>query len=209
MAKKFKGLQEIVHLKGIGLTRQLYLNGELLSVDTSELIQYSDSFNWGYIGDAPMQSALSILLKLLPAQEAVNTIKIFTEAIVAGLPSTDFDVRIHFKKFMDAGSKNTATYFQSLIDFKAQESYFPFFLYFLSMSFKTAEFAAGTIEHSLLRGLSKEQFTELKKWTAEQGKHRNYVGKEVYPVLSYDEAFDIYTVQDSFGLKHYTGIAEN
>ena len=82
-----------IHLKGNYKTRQVWLNGKLLSPERSQKVNNHspDGFNWGYNGSGPAQLALAIMLEIYQQPMRYQD---FKSKHIAGLPQADFDIVI-------------------------------------------------------------------------------------------------------------------
>ena len=82
-------------IKGIALTRKVFINGkELLPAASQRIYNHSpDGFNWGYGGSGPAQLALAIMLDCggYPATKFYQT---FKSEIIAKLEG-DFEIEIN------------------------------------------------------------------------------------------------------------------
>lgn len=83
-------------------TREVYLNGEILSPNKSQRVwnHSPDGFNWGYAGSGPAQLALAILLNYLAENDAVRYHQDFKVSIVAGWPQADIKERINLREIL-------------------------------------------------------------------------------------------------------------
>lgn len=87
-------------LKGQAGTRKVWLNGKPLDPARSQKIwnHSPDGFNWGYGGSGPAQLALSILLELLPEEQALKHYSDLRANIISGLT---MDKSFHRKITLD------------------------------------------------------------------------------------------------------------
>jgi hypothetical protein len=78
-------MPDILKLKGKLATGQVWANGKPISPEKSlKVFNHSPTgFSWGYGGSGPAQLALAILLRYLPAKEAVSLHQAFKWAIIA------------------------------------------------------------------------------------------------------------------------------
>ncbi len=91
----------MISLHGNYSTREVWLNGELLSPKESQkIINHSpDGFSWGYGGSGPAQLALAILLKITSRETAMQMYQDFKWDVIASLPQSDIDVLIDVGKY--------------------------------------------------------------------------------------------------------------
>lgn len=93
-----------IRLKGIWVTREVWLNGKKLSpVKSQKVWNHSpDGFNWGYGGSGPAQLALAICLELYGTKPYRRygtepfhpDYQNFKFKHIATLPQTDFDLEL-------------------------------------------------------------------------------------------------------------------
>jgi len=85
-----------ISLKGSYGTRTVYLNNKPLDpVESQQIRNHSpDGFNWGYGGSGPAQLSLSVLLECFDKDVALRNYQKFKNDVIAGLPNSDFDVKI-------------------------------------------------------------------------------------------------------------------
>ena len=85
-----------IKLKGNYETRQVWLNGEVLSPEPSLKIRNHspDGFAWGYGGSGPSQLSLAILLRIFGEKIARENYQDFKFKEIAILPQTDFEKEI-------------------------------------------------------------------------------------------------------------------
>ena len=84
-------------LKGIAETREVYLDGKLLTPEESfkYRIHSHDGFSWGYSGSGPAQLALAIMLKLTGKPDHYQD---FKSSVIATLPfDKDFECEFNFE----------------------------------------------------------------------------------------------------------------
>ncbi len=86
----------VLTLKGEYKTRDVWLNGKLLSPERSQKIRNHspDGFAWGYGGSGASQLALGVLLEVTTEKNASITYMDFKDKIISQLPQTDFEVEI-------------------------------------------------------------------------------------------------------------------
>jgi Family of unknown function (DUF6166) len=92
-----------IHLSGIGVTRDIYLNGKRIRPDYSQKIRNHspDGFNWGYGGSGPAQAALGILLAVTNKETALKNYQNFKWEIISQIPQKmDFDMEINMQKYL-------------------------------------------------------------------------------------------------------------
>ena len=84
-----------IHLQGEWATRQVRLNGRILSPAKSQKVwnHSPDGFNWGYGGSGPAQLALAICLQLYGPKGKYDH-QDFKFKYIATLPQYDFDVEL-------------------------------------------------------------------------------------------------------------------
>lgn len=162
---------EPLHLRGIALTRDVFLDGEYLNPEKSQsVVNHSpDGFNWGYLGAGPTQLSLAILLELVDEETALKYVNQFKQVIVANLHG-NFNVRINFKALLgffegngqDYGDMLVHSY--SFIEFEHKGHWFSKFLDFPNMPYETITVHKGTVEFDLLSNLTSEQFSVLKEY---------------------------------------------
>lgn len=83
-------------LKGLAVSRQVWLNGQLLDPAESQKVHNHspDGFNWGYGGSGPAQLALAIALRLNGHVLGYQTLK---WEYIAVLPQNeDFEITFEF-----------------------------------------------------------------------------------------------------------------
>lgn len=80
-------------LKGCWKTKEVWLNGKLLSpVESQKYINHSpDGFNWGYRGSGPSQLALAVYLEIFDRAEGYQR---FKWKCIAPLPQDDFEIEL-------------------------------------------------------------------------------------------------------------------
>lgn len=85
-----KNEKKSIHLKGDFESRNVWLDGELLSpVKSQALVNHSpDGFAWGYGGSGPAQLALAICLELIGKHSDYQS---FKWDVIAKLPKGNFD----------------------------------------------------------------------------------------------------------------------
>jgi hypothetical protein len=92
-------LPEVIKVKGIAATSDVYLNGDLLEPYTSMKVRnHSKEFSWGYAGSGPAQLSLAILLIYLPLNfaEAIHQqFKMYT--VIKWATEFDFDTDVQLK----------------------------------------------------------------------------------------------------------------
>jgi hypothetical protein len=83
-------------LKGISVTREVWLDGKILWPEKSQKYHNHspDGFNWSYSGSGCAQLALAIILELTGQAEGYQ---MFKEQIIARIPEGNFE--IEFDKF--------------------------------------------------------------------------------------------------------------
>jgi len=94
-------LPEAVEIVGIGLTRQVFVDGEYLDpIPSQKICNHSpDGFNWGFLGSGPSQLALALCEKFLGREEGERMYRSFVHQAVSSLPEGNFRVKINFKKW--------------------------------------------------------------------------------------------------------------
>ncbi len=91
----------MISLHGNYSTREVWLNGELLSPKESQkIINHSpDGFSWGYGGSGSAQLALSILLEITSEEKAIQMYQDFKWSVIASLPQSDFNILVDVGKY--------------------------------------------------------------------------------------------------------------
>jgi len=74
-------------IKGNSATREVFINGKLLSPERSQKVwnHSPDNFNWGYSGSGPAQLALAILLEFTDQVTVIRLYQEFKSDVIAGL----------------------------------------------------------------------------------------------------------------------------
>ncbi len=98
----------MINLKGFIKTKEVYLNGELLSLEDSlKLFNHSPSgFNWGYHGSGCAQLALAITQKVFGddlAREIYQNLKV---DFISKLPRKDFETEIDLDSWFNKIKSN-------------------------------------------------------------------------------------------------------
>jgi len=98
-----KESQETVKIAGKGITREVTINGKLLSpVRSQKIVNHSpDGFSWGYGGSGPAQLSLAILLECVPEDDAISYYQIFKWKVIAGLEQPDFEIDLNVALWME------------------------------------------------------------------------------------------------------------
>ena len=89
----------LMKIKGAWETREVYLDGKLLSPERSQGV-YNHSpggFNWGYSGSGPSQLALAIMLEKTGKDDHYHAFKF---DFIATLPKSDFEIEIDFDSWL-------------------------------------------------------------------------------------------------------------
>jgi hypothetical protein len=83
-------------LKGNFVTRTVWLNGETLDPENSQVVwnHSPDGFAWGYAGSGPSQLALAILLKIMSKEKALKFYQSFKFKEITTLPQASFEKEI-------------------------------------------------------------------------------------------------------------------
>jgi hypothetical protein len=91
-----------LRLKGKLATGEVWVSDKPLSPARSiKVFNHSPTgFSWDYGGSGPAQLALAILLKYLPAREAVRLRQPFKWEFIAALPQEDFEAELDFRKWI-------------------------------------------------------------------------------------------------------------
>lgn len=91
----------VIHLKGNWQSRNVWLNGKILTPYKSQkIVNHSpDGFNWGYGGSGPAQLALAVCLELNGGSFTKRDIlpfnyQDFKWKYIATLPQSDFDLEL-------------------------------------------------------------------------------------------------------------------
>lgn len=97
-------MPDTLQLKGKHATGQVWVNEKLLSPERSlKVFNHSPTgFSWGYGGSGPAQLALAILLRYLPAKEAVSLHQAFKWKFIAALPQEDFETELDIRGWITA-----------------------------------------------------------------------------------------------------------
>ena len=84
-----------INLKGDWITRQVKINGKILSPAKSQKVRNHspDGFAWGYGGSGPAQLALAILLEFYD-KETMPNYQDFKFKVIGALPQSDFEVEV-------------------------------------------------------------------------------------------------------------------
>jgi len=92
VAKPIKPGMELVKLEGDYKTREVRLNGNILSPERSLKVRNHspDGFSWGYSGSGCSQLALAILLECMSEKESVKHYQNLKANVIQWLPESDF-----------------------------------------------------------------------------------------------------------------------
>ena len=81
-------------IEGNASTCEIWINKSLL--DPALSLQYAkhslDGFAWGYTGSGPGQLALAILLRFMPAEDALQLYQEFKNEVIAGWAHNDIKI---------------------------------------------------------------------------------------------------------------------
>ena len=97
-----------ITLRGTAETREVSMNGEILSPERSQKHHNHspDGFSWGYLGSGPSQLALAVLIELTDAATAHKNYMEFKSDIIASLPfGEDFCEVIDMSKYLSHDGK--------------------------------------------------------------------------------------------------------
>ena len=84
-------------IKGVAVTREVYVDGEKLSLEKSLKIRNHSptGFNWGYAGSGPAQLALALCLHYLDEERARRAYQQFKFQVISNLPvGEDFEMSV-------------------------------------------------------------------------------------------------------------------
>jgi hypothetical protein len=94
-------IPETIEMHAVWSTNAVFVdNAQLDLLHSQEIKLYSHIFTWGYAGSAPTQLALALLLRYLPAENAVRYCEALMRNLIARLPENSFIRTVQLRDHM-------------------------------------------------------------------------------------------------------------